>query len=76
MAWHETSHLPHCEGNGYKCTHSAAVYGCNSTSVQLEEANSAKEEDVALRKVAEEGYLEMKEKVNTPLLLIIIMHVH
>ena len=33
--------------------------------MQLEEANAAKEGEVALRRMAEEGYLEMKEKVNT-----------
>ena len=33
--------------------------------MQLEEANATKEGEVALRNKAEEGYLEIKEKVST-----------
>lgn len=36
---------------------------CGLISVQLDEANAAKEENAALRRKAEEGYLMIKDKV-------------
>ena len=39
-------------------------HDCDCASEQLEEANAAKEGEVSLRRKAEEGYMEMMEKVN------------
>ena len=46
----------------YVCIH---FHDFDCASEQLEEANAAKEGEAALRRKAEEGYLELKEKVNT-----------
>ena len=40
-------------------------HDCDCASEQLEEATAVKEGEVSLRRKAEEGYLEIKEKVNT-----------
>ena len=40
-------------------------HDCDCASEQLEEVNATKDDEAALRRKAEEGYLELKEKVNT-----------
>ena len=56
------------------CVHFVRKCHCGFISVQLDEGNAAKEEDAVLRRKAEEGYLMIKDKVNTVSACVVCMY--